>query len=73
MRWVTSLAPERDDIYWSNLWLPYTQLWVRRIATLLGSIVFMFLFLVPVTFIQGLTQLEQLQQRLPFLRGVLKK
>ncbi|XP_062212040.1 CSC1-like protein RXW8 isoform X2 [Phragmites australis] len=73
MRWVTSLAPERDDIYWSNLWLPYKQLWIRHIATLLGSIVFMFVFLIPVTFIQGLTQLEQLQQRLPFLRGILKK
>ncbi|XP_062214990.1 CSC1-like protein RXW8 [Phragmites australis] len=73
MRWVTSLAPEPDDIYWSNLWLPYKQLWIRHIATLLGSIVFMFLFLIPVTFIQGLTQLEQLQQRLPFLRGILKK
>ncbi|WVZ60085.1 hypothetical protein U9M48_010151 [Paspalum notatum var. saurae] len=73
MRWVTSLAPERDDIYWSNLWLPYKQLWIRHTATLLGSIIFMFLFLIPVTFIQGLTQLEQLQQRLPFLRGILKK
>ncbi|KAL5219695.1 hypothetical protein ABZP36_020379 [Zizania latifolia] len=73
MKWVTSLAPERDDVYWSNLWLPYRQLWIRRIATLLGSIVFMFLFLIPVTFIQGLTQLEQLQQRLPFLKGILKK
>ncbi|TKV92083.1 hypothetical protein SEVIR_9G140400v4 [Setaria viridis] len=73
MRWVTSLAPERDDIYWSNLWLPYKQLWIRHIATLLGSIVFMFLFLMPVTFIQGLTQLEQLQQRFPFLRGILEK
>ncbi|KAF8733919.1 hypothetical protein HU200_014776 [Digitaria exilis] len=73
MRWVTSLAPERDDIYWSNLWLPYKQIWIRHIATLLGSIVFMFIFLLPVTFIQGLTQLEQLQQRLPFLRGILKK
>ncbi|XP_006650400.1 CSC1-like protein RXW8 isoform X2 [Oryza brachyantha] len=73
MKWVTSLAPERDDVYWSNLWLPYRQLWLRRIATLLCSIVFMFLFLIPVTFIQGLTQLEQLQQRLPFLKGLLKK
>ncbi|CAD6206146.1 unnamed protein product [Miscanthus lutarioriparius] len=73
MRWVTTLAPERDDIYWSNLWLPYKQLWIRHIVTLLGSIVFMFLFLIPVTFIQGLTQLEQLQQRLPFLRGILEK
>ncbi|VAH95794.1 unnamed protein product [Triticum turgidum subsp. durum] len=72
MKWVTSLAPEPKDMYWSNLWLPYKQLWIRRIATLLGSIVFMFIFLVPVTFIQGLTQLEQLQQRLPFLKGLLK-
>ncbi|KAL5225936.1 hypothetical protein ABZP36_012575 [Zizania latifolia] len=73
MKWVTNLAPEPDDVYWSNLWLPYKQLWIRRIATLLGSIVFMFLFLIPVTFIQGLSQLEQLQQKLPFLNGILKK
>ncbi|XP_062204517.1 CSC1-like protein RXW8 isoform X2 [Phragmites australis] len=73
MQWVTNLAPEPDDVYWSNLWLPYKQLWIRRIATLLGSIVFMFLFLIPVTFIQGLSQLEQLQQKLPFLNGILKK
>lgn len=73
MKWVANLAPEPEDVYWSNLWLPYKQLWARRITTLLGSIVFMFIFLIPVTFIQGLSQLEQLQQRLPFLRGILKK
>ncbi|XP_039140092.1 CSC1-like protein RXW8 [Dioscorea cayenensis subsp. rotundata] len=73
MVWVTDLAPEPHDVYWSNLWLPYRQLWIRRIATLLASIVFMFLFLIPVTFVQGLSQLDQLQQKLPFLRGILKK
>uniref|UniRef100_A0A0E0MPZ3 CSC1/OSCA1-like 7TM region domain-containing protein n=1 Tax=Oryza punctata TaxID=4537 RepID=A0A0E0MPZ3_ORYPU len=73
MKWVTDLAPEPDDVYWSNLWLPHKQLWIRRIATLLGSIVFMLFFLIPVTFIQGLSQLEQLQQRLPFLKGILEK
>ncbi|KQJ85654.1 CSC1-like protein RXW8 [Brachypodium distachyon] len=71
-KWVTDLAPEPDDVYWSNIWLPYKQLWIRRIATLLGSIVFMFVFLLPVTFIQGLSQLEKLQQKLPFLKGILK-
>jgi hypothetical protein len=40
---------------------------------LLGSIVFMILFVLPVTFIQGLSQLDQLHQKLPFLNGVLKK
>ncbi|KAL6846883.1 hypothetical protein ACP4OV_022736 [Aristida adscensionis] len=73
MKWVAKLAPEPEDVYWSNLWIPYKQLWIRRILTLLGSIVFMFLFLVPVTFIQGLSQLEQLQQKFPFLKGILKK
>ncbi|KAK1645313.1 hypothetical protein QYE76_063118 [Lolium multiflorum] len=72
MKWVTSLAPEPEDMYWSNLWLPYKQLWIRRIATLLGSILFMIIFLLPITFIQGLSQLETLQQRLPFLKGILK-
>lgn len=73
MLWVTDLAPEPDDVKWSNLWIPYKQLWLRRIATLLASIVFMFLFLIPVTFVQGLSQLEQLQQMFPFLRSILRK
>ncbi|KAG6489581.1 hypothetical protein ZIOFF_050856 [Zingiber officinale] len=38
MLWVIDLAPEPHDVYWSNLWLPYRQLWVRRISTLLGPI-----------------------------------
>ncbi|TYJ49369.1 hypothetical protein E1A91_A01G129900v1 [Gossypium mustelinum] len=59
MLWVTQLAPEPNDVYWSNLSIPYKQIWLRKIATLLGAIVFMFVFLAPVTFVQGLTQLDQ--------------
>ncbi|CAM0954283.1 unnamed protein product [Alopecurus aequalis] len=73
MNWVTDLAPEPNDVYWSNLWLPYKQLWIRRIAMLLGSLVFMFLFLLPVSLVQGLSQLDQLRLKLPFLNGLLKK
>ncbi|KAK6938010.1 CSC1/OSCA1-like, 7TM region [Dillenia turbinata] len=73
MLWVTDLAPEPHDIYWSNLSIPYRQLWIRKIGTLLAAIVFMLLFLIPVTFVQGLTQLDHLQQRLPFLKGILRK
>ncbi|KAM0927644.1 hypothetical protein ACQ4PT_002724 [Festuca glaucescens] len=72
-KWVTDPAPEPSDVYWSKIWIPYKQLWIRRIATLLGSIVFMLLFLIPVAFIQGLSELEQLQQNLPFLNGLLTK
>ncbi|KAL3734980.1 hypothetical protein ACJRO7_024182 [Eucalyptus globulus] len=73
MLWVTDLAPEPHDVYWSNLCIPFKQLWIRRIATLLAAIVFMFLFLIPVTFVQGLTQLDTLHHTFPFLRGLLKK
>ncbi|MBA0848828.1 hypothetical protein Goshw_007649, partial [Gossypium schwendimanii] len=72
MLWVTQLAPEPNDVYWSNLSIPYKQVWLRKIATLLGAIVFMFVFLAPVTFVQGLTQLDQLRQTFPFLKGILK-
>lgn len=73
MLWVTDLAPEPHDVYWSNLCIPFKQLWIRKIATLIAAIVFMFLFLIPVTFVQGLTQLDQLHHSFPFLRGLLKK
>ncbi|KHG29773.1 Membrane protein [Gossypium arboreum] len=73
MLWVTQLAPEPNDVYWSNLSIPYKQIWLRKIATLLGAIVFMFVFLAPVTFVQGLTQLDQLRQTFPFLKGILKQ
>ncbi|XP_044510781.1 CSC1-like protein RXW8 isoform X2 [Mangifera indica] len=73
MLWVTKIAPEPRDVYWSNLCIPYKQLWIRKIAILLAAIVFMFVFLIPVTFVQGLTQLEQLSHALPFLRGLFKK
>ncbi|XWS25467.1 hypothetical protein CRYUN_Cryun27aG0070700 [Craigia yunnanensis] len=73
MLWVTQLAPEPHDVYWSNLSIPYKQVWLRKIATLLGAIGFMFVFLVPVTFVQGLTQLDQLSHTFPFLKGILKQ
>ncbi|XP_035548986.1 CSC1-like protein RXW8 isoform X1 [Juglans regia] len=73
MLWVSVLAPEPHDVYWSNLCIPYRQLWIRKIGTLVASIAFVLVFLIPVTFVQGLTQLDQLQQTFPFLRGLLKK
>ncbi|XP_050226783.1 CSC1-like protein RXW8 isoform X1 [Mercurialis annua] len=73
MLWVTELAPEPHDVLWSKISIPYKQLWLRKIGTLLASIVFMFVFLIPVTFVQGLTQLDKLSKMFPFLRGLLKK
>ncbi|GJN23469.1 hypothetical protein PR202_gb11119 [Eleusine coracana subsp. coracana] len=73
MLWVTNLAPEPRDLYWSNLWIPYRQIWLRKIATLAASVVFMFVFIVPVAFVQSMMQLEQLQKMFPSLNSVIKR
>ncbi|KAI5393412.1 CSC1-like protein RXW8 isoform X1 [Lathyrus oleraceus] len=72
MLWVTDLAPEPHDVHWSNIRVQYRQIWIRRMATFAASIAFMLVFLIPVTLVQGLTQLEKLQKMFPFLTGVLK-
>ncbi|KAK7383270.1 hypothetical protein VNO78_28944 [Psophocarpus tetragonolobus] len=73
MLWVTDIAPEPHDVYWSNICIPYRQLWIRKIVTLVSSVAFMLVFLIPVTFVQGLTQLDKLQKMFPFLTGMLKE
>ncbi|XP_052189707.1 CSC1-like protein RXW8 isoform X2 [Diospyros lotus] len=72
MHWVTDRAPEPLDVYWKNLCIPYKQLWIRKLATRLASLVLTLLFIVPVGFVQGLLHLEGLQKRFPFLKGDLE-
>ncbi|KAL9225665.1 hypothetical protein vseg_001561 [Gypsophila vaccaria] len=73
MLWVTHLAPEPRDVYWQNLAIPYKQFWLRRTATFLATAAFLVFFLAPVTLVQSLANLTQLQQMFPFLRGLLEK
>nr|XP_009623866.1 CSC1-like protein RXW8 [Nicotiana tomentosiformis] len=72
MSWVTDLAPEPDDMYWSNICVPYRLLWIRRVALLVASILFVAFFLVPVSLTQSLVHLDKLQKTFPFLKGILK-
>ncbi|KAL2505621.1 CSC1-like protein RXW8 [Abeliophyllum distichum] len=73
MSWVTDLAPEPHDIYWSNLNVPYRLLWIRRIAVFVASILFVIFFLVPVVFTQSLVHLEKLEKTFPFMKGIVKR
>lgn len=73
MLWATDMAPEPHDVHWSNIRVPYRQIWIRKMATFSATIAFMLVFIVPVGLVQGLTQLEKLQKMFPFLAGVLKK
>lgn len=70
MLWVTQLAPEPLDVYWQNLCVPYNLLWIRKISVFIASIVFSILFLLPTTFVQGLTKIQRLQYAFPFLKRV---
>ncbi|KAI7728265.1 hypothetical protein M8C21_020907 [Ambrosia artemisiifolia] len=70
MLWVTEQAPEPLDVFWQNLCVPYNLLWIRKISVFIASIVFSVLFLLPTTFVQGLTKIQYLQNAFPFLRGV---
>ncbi|KEH39976.1 putative calcium-dependent channel, 7TM region phosphate [Medicago truncatula] len=72
MLWATDMAPEPHDVHWSNIRVPYRQIWIRKMATFSATIAFMLVFIVPVGLVQGLTQLEKLQKMFPFLAGVLK-
>lgn len=72
MLWVTELAPDPLDVYWSNLWIPYRQLWIRKIATRTSAIALMLLFLIPVTFVQALTDARSLARKYHFFAKILK-
>ncbi|XP_076950622.1 hyperosmolality-gated Ca2+ permeable channel 2.1-like [Bidens hawaiensis] len=70
MLWVTEPAPEPLDVFWQNLCVPYNLLWIRKISVFIASIVFSVIFLLPTTFVQGLTKIQYLQSTFPFLRRV---
>lgn len=70
--WVTQPAPEPRDIYWPFLSAPYIQIWISKFVVVVAVFFLTILFLVPVTFVQGLTQLTELEAFLPFLKKVLK-
>lgn len=63
--WQTTWAPEPRDVYWPNLSMPYWENGTRKL--IVAGIVFfiVFFFLIPVTFVQGLTELRNLSRWLP--------
>ncbi|KAL4332852.1 hypothetical protein GQ457_07G024680 [Hibiscus cannabinus] len=72
MLWVTQLAPEPHDVYWSNLGIPYKQVWVYKISSLLCALALVFVFCFPVAFVQGLTQPDVLTTWFPQIKGLLE-
>ncbi|KAJ6842001.1 CSC1-like protein HYP1 [Iris pallida] len=69
--WVTEQAPEPHDIYWPFFSTSFMQRWIFKLVVLVASVALIIVFLLPVTFVQGLTNLEQLEALFPFLKGIL--
>ncbi|XP_058777336.1 CSC1-like protein At1g69450 isoform X2 [Vicia villosa] len=70
-QWITELAPEPRDVYWPFFSESFIRRWIYKLVVVLVSVVFTTLFLVPVVFVQGLTNLSQLKALLPFLTSLL--
>lgn len=69
--WVTEQAPEPHDVYWPFFSATFLERWISKLAVILACILLTILFLIPVVFVQGLTNLSQLEIMLPFLKGFL--
>ncbi|CAN6477405.1 unnamed protein product [Victoria cruziana] len=69
--WTTEQAPEPRDVYWPFLLTTYLQWWIFKLVDLVAYIGLTVLFIVPVVFVQGLANLEELELFFPFLTGLL--
>jgi hypothetical protein len=69
--WLTDWAPEARDVCWDNLSIPYMELNSRRL--LIGFIIFFIasFFMIPITFVQSLANLDALDKNFHFLKPLL--
>lgn len=70
--WLTEWAPEPRDVFWSNLPIPYLQLNSRRLISLVLLVVMIVFFLIPVTFVQSLANLDKIERNLRFLKPLIE-
>lgn len=72
IEWVTEQAPEPEDVYWPLFSSSYIGKWISKLLVIVASILLTVLYLLPVAFVQGLTNLYQLKTLLPFLKNILE-
>ncbi|KAI3456514.1 hypothetical protein Pfo_013177 [Paulownia fortunei] len=68
--WLTGWAPEPRDVYWDNLAIPYVSLTIRRLIIAVAFFFLTFFFMIPVTAVQSLANIEGIEKRAPFLRPI---
>ncbi|KAL3614973.1 Calcium permeable stress-gated cation channel 1 [Castilleja foliolosa] len=70
--WLTEWASEPRDVYWDNLAIPYVALSIRRLVTSVSFFFLTFFFMIPVTFVQSLANVEGIEKRAPFLKPIIE-
>lgn len=70
--WLTGWASEPRDVYWDNLAIPYVSLTIRRLIISVAFFFLTFFFMIPVTFVQSLANLEGIEKRAPFLKSFIE-
>ncbi|KAL1567769.1 Calcium permeable stress-gated cation channel 1 [Salvia divinorum] len=68
--WLTDWASEPRDVYWDNLAIPYVSLTIRKFVVTVAFFFLAFFFVVPVSFVQSLTNVDRILRRAPFLKPI---
>jgi hypothetical protein len=70
--WITTWAPEPEDVLWENLPINYVSITGRKaIAAAIVTATVLF-YTIPVGFVQGLASLDNISSSLPFLNPILE-
>ena len=70
--WLTEWAPEPRDVYWENLAIPFVFLTTRRLIVAVAFFFLTFFFMIPITFVQSLANIEGIEKALPFLKPIIE-
>ncbi|KAL3521926.1 hypothetical protein ACH5RR_014760 [Cinchona calisaya] len=69
--WLTEWAAEPRDVYWQNLAIPYVSLSIRRLIMAVAFFFLTFFFMIPITFVQSLANIESIEKKAPFLKPII--
>ncbi|WOK92548.1 calcium permeable stress-gated cation channel 1-like isoform X1 [Canna indica] len=70
--WLTEWAPEPRDVYWKNLAIPFVSITIRRLIVAVAFFFLTFFFMIPITFVQSLANIEGIEKAAPFLKPLIE-
>ncbi|XP_042028431.1 calcium permeable stress-gated cation channel 1-like [Salvia splendens] len=71
--WLTEWAAEPRDVFWANLAIPYVSITIRKLIAAVAFFFLTFFFMIPVSAVQSLANIESIEKQLPFLTSVVEQ